>query len=99
MPPQYYFANCKIEKTIIFDASPSEIQVTTNSYAIASVPLNSMTDKRKIVFCEAMGGSEVYGAGRGIDSSELQRVMKVAIQIGREFVETADAEVKRLQSL
>ena len=46
-----------------------------------------------------MGGSEVYGAGRGIDSSELQRVMKVAIQIGREFVETADAEVKRLQSL
>lgn len=57
-----------------------------------------MTDKRKIVLCEAMGGSEVYGAGRGIDSSELQRVMKVAIQIGREFVETADAEVKRLQS-
>ena len=87
----------QVEKTIIFDALPSEIVVATNRYAIATVPLNSVSDQWKLVFCESLGVNEGYSAGRGIDPSELQRVISAAVKVSKEFMEAADAEVQRIR--
>jgi len=84
-----------VEKTIFFDALPNEIQVTTNRYAIATVPLNSVSDKRKVVFCESVGLTEGYGAGRGIEASELQRMIKAAMRVAIDITDAANAEVEK----
>lgn len=86
-----------MEKTIFFDASPSEILVTTNRYAIATLPLNSISEKRKVVFCESVGLTDGYAAsGRGIESSELQRMITEAAKVGKELIDAGDAEVERI---
>jgi exosome complex RNA-binding protein Rrp42 (RNase PH superfamily) len=87
----------KVEKTIFFDASPSEILVTTNRYAIATLPLNSISEKQKVVFCESVGLTEGYAAaGRGIESSELQKMIIEAMKVGKEIIDAGDAEVERI---
>lgn len=88
-----------MEKAVFFDATPSEILVTNNRYAIASVPLNSVTDKRKVVFCESVGLSEGYGAGRGIELSEIQGLISTAVEVAKEFIEAVDTEVERILKL
>jgi len=86
----------QVEKNIFFDALPSEIQVCTNRYAIATVPLNSVSSKRKLVFCESVGEIHGYAAGRGIDVEQLQAVILATMDVGREIVEAADTETERL---
>ena len=81
---------------MFFDASPSEILVTTNRYAVASVPLNSVSEKRKVVFCESVGLTEGYSAGRGIELDELQRIITLAMKVGKEVVDAGDAQVEQL---
>ena len=66
-------------------------------YAIASVPVNSLSEKQKLVFCESVGRAEGYAAARGISAEELGRVVKAAMEVGRGIIEAADAEVERLQ--
>ena len=85
-----------MEKTIFFDATPSEILVTNNRYAIATVPLNSVTDKRKMVFCESVGLTEGFGAGRGIKLSEIQGLITAAVEVAKEIIEAVDTEVERI---
>ena len=81
---------------MFFDALPSEILVTTNRYAIATVPLNSVSEKRKVVFCESVGLTEGYSAGRGIELNELQRIINLAMKMGKEVVDEGDAQVEQL---
>lgn len=81
---------------MFFDALPSEILVTTNRYAIATVPLNSMSEKRKVVFCESVGLTEGYSAGRGIELDELQRIINLAMKVGKEVVDAGNAQVEQL---
>lgn len=69
----------------------------SNRYAIASVPLNSLSENRNLVFCESVGRADGYGAARGISAGDLGRVVKVAMEVGRGMIEAADAEVERLQ--
>ena len=71
--------------------------MTTNRYAIASVPLNSLLEKRKVVFSESVGLMEGYSTGRGIELDELQNVINIAMIVGKEVVEAADIEVERIQ--
>ena len=85
-----------MEKTVFFDALPSEILVTTNRYAIATAPLNSVSEKRKVVFCESVGLTEGYSAGRGIELDELQRIINLAMKVGKEVVDAGDAQVEQL---
>jgi hypothetical protein len=75
---------------------PSEILVTTDRYAIATVPLNSVSEKRKVVFCESVGLTEGYSAGRGIQLDDLQGIINLAMKVGSEVVESGDAEVERI---
>jgi hypothetical protein len=86
-----------VEKTVFFDALPSEILVTTNRYAIATVPLNSVSEKRKVVLCESVGLTEGYSAGRGVELDELQRIINLAMKVGKEVVDAGDAQVEQLQ--
>ena len=81
---------------MFFDALPSEILVTTSRYAIATVPLNSVSEKRKVVFCESVGLREGYSAGRGIGLDELQRIINLAMKMGEEVVDAGDAQVEQL---
>jgi exosome complex RNA-binding protein Rrp42 (RNase PH superfamily) len=87
----------QVEKTIFFDALPSEILVTTNRYAVATVPLNSVSERRKVVFCESVGLTEGYAAGRGLVPSELKRMVRAAMEVGEQVIEASDAEVERQQ--
>jgi hypothetical protein len=75
---------------------PSEILVTTNQYAIATIPLNSVSEKRKVVFCESVGLIEGYSAGRGMQLDGLQEIINLAMRVGSELVESGDAEVERV---
>jgi hypothetical protein len=77
---------------------PNEILVTTNRYAIATVPLNSVSDKWKVVFCQSVGLADGYCAGRGIQPSELQRIVKLAVDVGKEIVHAADIQVEKAQN-
>ena len=87
----------QVDDTIFFDALPSEILVTTNRYSVATVPLNSVSKKRKVVLCESVGLTEGYAAGRGVDPEKLQKMVQMAVQVGREVMEMADTEVERIQ--
>ena len=87
-----------MESTIFFDALPNEILVTTNRYAIATVPLNSVSDRWKLVFCQSVGLADGYSAGRGIEVSQLPKIIKAAVNVGKEIIEAGDAEVEKAQS-
>ena len=87
-----------MENTIFFDALPNEILVTTNRYAVATVPLNSASDRWKVVFCQSVGSSDGYSAGKGIAVSELQKIVKAAVNVGKEIIQAGDAEVEKAQS-
>jgi hypothetical protein len=71
--------------------------VTTARYAIASAPLNSVSERRKVVLCESVGSAEGYSAGRGINLVEFQKMVQMALQVGKEIMESGDTEVERLQ--
>jgi hypothetical protein len=86
-----------VDTTIFFDALPSETLVTTGRYAIATVPLNSLSDRRKVVFCTSVGLTEGYAAGRGVELSQLQKMIHAASLVAKQVVEGGDAEVERLQ--
>jgi exosome complex RNA-binding protein Rrp42 (RNase PH superfamily) len=86
----------QVDKTIFFDATASEILVTQNRYAIATVPLNSVSTKRKVVFCQSVGTVDGYGAGRGIERGELTRMVRAVMDVCEDVVEAADKEVERL---
>ena len=87
----------ELEKTIFFDASPSETLVCTNRYAIATVPLNSVSEKQKVVFCESVASSDGYGAGRGIELSELQRMITAAMKMSKEVIEAGNNQIEQIQ--
>jgi len=72
--------------------------VCSNRYAIASVPLNSLSENQKLVFCESVGRAEGYSAARGISAGDLGRMVKTAMEVRKGIVEAADAEVERLQA-
>ena len=65
---------------------------------MASAPLNSVSDRRKVVFCESVGMAEGYSAGRGIKLEEFTRMVQMALQVGKEITESGDAEVGRIQT-
>lgn len=71
--------------------------VTTNRYSVATVPLNSVSEKQKVVFCESVGLAEGHAAGRGVEPEKLQKMVQMAMQVGREVMEIANTEVERLQ--
>ena len=71
--------------------------VTTARYAVASAPLNSVSERRKVVFCESVGLAEGYSAARGIKLVEFQKMVQMALQVGKEIMESGDIEVERLQ--
>ena len=48
------------------------------------------------MFCESVGLTEGYSAGRGIQPEELQRILTIAMEVGKEVVDAADAEVERI---
>ena len=49
------------------------------------------------MFCESVGESHGYAAGRGIQVEELQAVVVAVVGVGKEIVEAADTEIERLQ--
>ena len=63
-------------------------------YAIATVPLNSLSDRRKVIFCQSVGSTNGYGAGKGVELSDLQRMIQEALKVAKEVVEAADNEVE-----
>lgn len=64
---------------------------------MASAPLNSVSDRRKVVFCESVGLAEGYSAGRGVKLEEFTKMVQLALQVGKEIMESGDAEVERIQ--
>ena len=56
-----------------------------------------MSSKRKVVFCESVGESHGYAAGRGIQVEELQAVVLAVVGVEKEIAEAADTEIERLQ--
>jgi hypothetical protein len=50
-----------------------------------------------VVFCESVGLAEGYSAGRGLEPTKLQKMVQIAMQVGREVTDAGDAEVERPQ--
>ena len=50
-----------------------------------------------MVFCESVGLAEGYAAGRGLEPAKLQKMVQIAMQVGREVTDAGDAEVERSQ--
>jgi hypothetical protein len=86
----------EVDRTIFFDALPSEILVCTNRYAIASVPLNSLSAKQRLIFCESVGKGEGYASSCGISTEELERVVKMAMEVVKDIVNAANMQVEEL---
>ena len=86
----------KVADTIFFDASPAEIQVCSNRYAIATVSLNSVSDRRKLVFFESVGAIDGYATGRGINPDELQRMVRLAMKLSTELIDATDKQVESI---
>jgi hypothetical protein len=50
-----------------------------------------------VVFCESVGLAEGYSAGRGVKLEEFTKMVQLALQVGKEIMESGDAEVERVQ--
>jgi hypothetical protein len=62
------------------------------------VPLNSVSVRRKVVFCESVGSTDGYSAGRGVEGTELQRMIRAAMEMGEQVTEAANAEIERIHN-